>query len=289
MADYANANNAANVSTTRGVVGGYFFKAPIGTTDLPTAANFKTWVPSNAWENQGYIPEDGFTEGVEFGDTTTLRDINLDTVDTDTGAATETLTIGLMEINARSLATQYGDDNVTDASGVITVEHDWSNAGEAAVYALLLVLKSGRRWVKLIRNAKVTGLSEFTGNKTTAAQRQITLTYSKSDNGEAGCVDFIESNDTPAPVLTTLSVTATGFTLTPAFAAATHDYSGTTTGNNATVTATSTGNTVKIYDANGNEYTSGTAITVVSGTNNLRIVVTDGDGYTGTYHLTVNK
>lgn len=196
MADYANPNNAANVSTTRGVLGGYFFKAPIGTTDLPTAANFATWVPSNAWANQGYVPEDGFTEGVEFGDTTTLRDINLDTVDTDTGAATETLTIGLMEINARSLATEYGADNVTDASGVITVEHDWSNAGEAAMYALLLVLKNGRRWVKLIRNAKVTGLSEYTGNKTTAAGRQITLTYSKSDNGDAGCVDFIESTDT---------------------------------------------------------------------------------------------
>lgn len=196
MADYANANNAANVSTTRGVVGGYFFKAPIGTTDLPTAANFKTWVPSDAWVNLGYVVEDGFTEGVEFGDTTTLRDINLDTVDTDTGAATETLAIGLMEINARALGVEYGDDNVTDASGAITVEHDWSNAGEAAMYALLLVLKNGRRWVKLIRNAKVTGLSEFTGNKTTAAQRQVTLTYAKTSGGDAGCVDFIASNDT---------------------------------------------------------------------------------------------
>ena len=198
MADYANANNAANVSTTRGVVGGYFFRAPIGTTDLPTALNFKTWVPSDAWKNQGYIPEDGFTEGVEFGDTTELRDINLDTVDTDTGGATETLTVGLMEINARALGTQYGDDNVTDASGVITVEHDWSNAGEASMFALLLLLKNGRKWVKLIRNGKVTALSEFTGNKTTAAQRQVTITYSKDSSGNAGCVDFIESNDTAA-------------------------------------------------------------------------------------------
>ena len=289
MADYANANNAANVSTTRGVVGGYFFSAPIGTADIPTAANFTTWVPTDAWYNQGYVPEDGFTEGVEFGDTTELRDINLDTVDAEVGGATETLQIGLMEVNSRAFKTIYGDANVTDASGTITAEHDWSNAGTAHMFALLLILKNGRRWVKLIRNGKVTGVSEFTGNRTTAAQRTVTITYSKDNNGNAGCVDYIESNDTPAPGLTTLSVTATGFTLTPTFAAGTHEYSGTTTGNTATVTATSTGNTVKIYDANGNEYTSGTAIPVVTGTNNLRIVVTDGDGYTGTYHLTVNK
>lgn len=196
MADYANPNSTANVSTTRGVVGGYFFRAPIGTTDVPTAQTFKTWKPSDDWENQGYIPEDGFTEGVEFGDTTELRDINLDVVDTDTGGATETLQIALMEVNARSQSTIYGSENVTDESGVITVEHDWSNAGEASMFALLLLLKNGRKWVKLIRNGKVTGVGEFTGNKTTAAQRQITISYAKDSAGNAGCVDFIESTDT---------------------------------------------------------------------------------------------
>ncbi len=197
MPDYANTNNSANVSTTRGVKGGYFFRAPIGTTDLPTASTFTTWKPSNAWVNLGYIPEDGFTEGVEFGDTTELRDINQDSVDTSVGAATETLQVGLMEINARALGTQYGAANVTDASGVITVEHEWGDA-TAYMFAMLLLLKNGRKWVKLIRNAKVTALGEFTGNATTAAQRQITLTYSKDESGNAGCVDFIESTDTSA-------------------------------------------------------------------------------------------
>lgn len=196
MADYANPNSTANVSTTRGVAGGYFFSAPIGTTDIPTAQNFKTWVPSDVWMNQGYIPEDGFTEGVEFGDTTELRDINLDVVDTDTGGATETLQIGLMEINARALKTIYGDSNVTDASGVITAEHDWSNAGDSHMFALLLLLKNGRKWVKLVRNGKVTAVGEFTGNRTTAAQRQVTVTYAKDADGNAGCVDYYESTDT---------------------------------------------------------------------------------------------
>ena len=195
MADFTNQNSAENVSTTRGVKGGYMLKAPLGTADVPTAANFKTWVPSDAWTNQGYIPEDGFTESVEFGDTTELRDINLDTVDSSTGGATETMAVGLMEINARALATQYGASNVTDENGVITVNHDWSNMDESFMFVLLLLLKNGRRWVKLINKGKVTEVGEFTGNATTAAQRQVTITYVKPDDGPA-CVDYIESNDT---------------------------------------------------------------------------------------------
>lgn len=195
MANYANENSAANVSTTRGVKGGYLFKAPIGTEDLPTAENFKTWVPSDAWINQGYIPEDGFTESVEFGDTTELRDINLDVVDSSTGGATETMQVGLMEINSRALATEFGSANVTDAKGVITVEHDWSQLDESFMWAFLLLLKNGRKWVKLIRQGKVTEVGEFAGNATTAAQRTVTITYVKPDGANA-CVDFIESNDT---------------------------------------------------------------------------------------------
>lgn len=195
MADFANANSAENVSTTRGVVGGYFFRAPVDVTDLPTSTNFATWKPTDAWVNLGYIPEDGFTEGVEFGDTTELRDINLDVVDSSMGGATETLTVTLMEMNARAFAVEFGTANVTDASGVITVNHDWSKLDETYAYAMLLVLKNGRRWVKLIPKGKVTSVGEFTGNATTAAQRQIVLSYIKPDEG-AACIDYIESNDT---------------------------------------------------------------------------------------------
>lgn len=42
------ANNKANVSTTRGVAGGYFFSAATTNTDIPTASNYKTWTPAAA-------------------------------------------------------------------------------------------------------------------------------------------------------------------------------------------------------------------------------------------------
>lgn len=193
----ANPNNKANVSTTRGVVGGYCFSAALTTTGAPTKANFKSWAPTSGWENQGYIPEDGITEGVSRDGGDALRDINLDTVDYAGGSATETMSFGLMEMNARSLGTEYGHANVTDASGTIEVLHNWSQAEEHRQWVFLLLLKNGRKWVKYIPDAKVTDLSEFTGNATTAAARDVTLTYMTDDNG-VGCYDWIESNDTSA-------------------------------------------------------------------------------------------
>lgn len=197
MPTIANPNNKANVSTTRGVVGGYCFSAATTATGAPTKATFKSWTPGTGWENQGFIPEDGFTESVSRDGGDALRDINLDVVDYAGGSSTETLTFGLMEMNARSLGTEFGHDNVTDASGTIEVQHNWSQAEEERQYVLLLLLKNGRKWVKYIPAAKVTEVGDLTGNATTAAAREVTLTYTTDENG-VGCYDWIESNDTSA-------------------------------------------------------------------------------------------
>lgn len=187
------ANNKANVSTTRGVQGGYIYRAATTVTDVPAAAS---WTPTDAgWKCLGYIPEDGFTESVSADSSTSLRDINLDLVDEVAGSFTETLEVGLMEIAANPLATIYGSDNVTDASGLITVEHNWGKSEETMQYVLLLLLKNDRKWVKHIPSAKVTERGDFTGNKTTAAQRTITLTYLNDSDG-TGCIDYIESTET---------------------------------------------------------------------------------------------
>lgn len=188
------ANNVANVSTTRGVQGGYFFRAPTNVADVPTSYS---WTPTSAWTCLGYIPEDGFTESVSQDNSTTLRDINLDTVDEVAGSFTETLQIGLMEIAKAPLDVIYGSANVTDSSGLVTVDHKWGNADETNSYALLLLLKNNRKWVKYIPKAKVTERGDFTGNKTTAAQRQVTLTYLTDSQG-SGAKDFIASTETSA-------------------------------------------------------------------------------------------
>ena len=192
------ANNKENVSTTRGVKGGYFLSAPVDTAadKQPTKATAFTWTPdATVWENQGYVVEDGITESVSTDGGEELRDINLDTVDAVDGTHTETVQVGFMEVAKNALATQYGHDNVTDASGTIEVQHNWSNASEERMYVFLLLLKNGRKWVKFIPRGKVTELDDLTLNATTVAQRSATITYLTDENG-TGCYDWIESNET---------------------------------------------------------------------------------------------
>lgn len=193
------ANNKQNVSTTRGVKGGYAFRAPLTAEGAPTKSNFKTWAASipAAFDNLGYIPEDGLTESVDIDSGETLRDINQDVLDESAGAATETMAFALMEVKKSALEVQYGSANVSDAAGVIEVKHDWGNLDEHHQYVFLLLLKDGRKWVKYVPDAKVTEVGDLTLNKTTAAQREVTLTYVSDANG-GGCYDWIESTETSA-------------------------------------------------------------------------------------------
>lgn len=184
------ANNKANVSTTRGVQGGYLFRAATTvTTGLPEGPD---WTPGTGWDCLGYISEDGLTESVSQDSSTSLRDINLDLVDEVVGTFTETVAFTLMEIAANPLKVIYGSENVTESNGAITVDHNWAKTDESYQYAFLLLLKNDRKWVKYIPEAKVTSRGDFTGNKTTAAQREVTLTYITDTNG-SGCKDYIES------------------------------------------------------------------------------------------------
>lgn len=192
-------NNKANVSTTRGVKGGYFFSAAIGVEGAPTKANFKTWaqnIPAG-WDNLGYIPEDGITENVDMDSGEAINDINLDEVEHTDGTNSESVAVALMEIAKSPLGELYGHDNVTDENGVIEVKHNWGNANEHRQYVFLLLLKNDRIWVKYIPDGKRTGLDELSLNKTTVAQRKMTITYLTNEDG-TGCFDWIESTETSA-------------------------------------------------------------------------------------------
>lgn len=195
------ANNKANVSTTRGVKGGYLFSAPLETAGAPTSSTYQpsTWLtngnPPTGWECLGYIPTDGFVESASRDSTETIQDINLDNLDETDGSVTETIRVALMEVKRHTLGTIYGHANVTDASGVIEVKHDWGNSDEHYQYVFLLELKNERKWTKYIPDGKVTEVGDFTGNKSTVAQREVTITYNADDNG-VGCYDWYDSTET---------------------------------------------------------------------------------------------
>lgn len=181
-------NDVNNVSTTRGIRGGYAFCAPVG-TPLPT--DIETELDA-AFENVGFISEDGWKENLDTS-SENIPDMNGDTVDTYSGENTETLAMTLIEMSKSALSVQYGHKNVSvDSTGkLMTVKHNWGNAEEYLSWVLELVLKNGRRWRKVIESAKKTDLGEFTGNSTTVAGREVTLTYQQDKDG-TGCVDYFE-------------------------------------------------------------------------------------------------
>ncbi len=189
----ATANNAANVSAGKGVKGGYIYAAPTGTA-LPTDITSKL---NTAFKVLGFISEDGFVETVEE-DTNDIVDMNGDVIDTTNSNRAESATLTLAEIKADTLKAQYGEDNVTDTNGVITVKHNSDSHSEFA-YVLELVLKNGRRWRKVIPRGKTTELGDMTVASSELCQREMTIKYQTDDDGNTS-YDYIESTETTASV-----------------------------------------------------------------------------------------
>lgn len=190
MAESTN-NNQANVSAGKGVKGGYIFSAPTGTT-LPT--DIKTDL-DEAFKCLGFISEDGYVETVEE-DSNDLVDMNGDLMDSTNSNRVESAQVTFAEIKAETLKRQYGDANVTDANGVITVKHN-SDSHPTFAYVLELVLKNGRRWRKVVPNGQSSELDDLTISSSELCQRALTIKYLTDADGNT-CYDYFESTETEA-------------------------------------------------------------------------------------------
>ena len=187
----ANANNTANVSAARGVKGGYFFIAPVG-TELPS--DYSTPLPP-AYKCLGFISSDGYEESVDE-DSDELTDINGDVMDETTSKRVESAAVTLAEIKAQTLAAMYGDENVSDKDGMITVRHT-GNSHPPFVYALELLLKDNRKWRKVVPLGKSSELDSLKIAASELASRQLTIKYLSSDELDGDtCRDYIQSTET---------------------------------------------------------------------------------------------
>lgn len=184
-------NNQANVSAGKGVKGGYIFSAPVGTT-LPT--NIKTELDA-AFMCLGFISEDGYVETVEE-DSNDIVDLNGDLMDSSNSNRIESAQFTLAEIKTETLKRQYGENNVTDKDGIITVRHN-SDAHSVFAYVLELVLKNGRRWRKVIPQGQSSELDDLTVASSELCQRALTMKYLTDEAGNT-CYDYIESTETQA-------------------------------------------------------------------------------------------
>lgn len=163
MAEVSNANNSKNVSAGKGVKGGYIFSAPVGTT-LPDKVIKNKSELDPAFKCLGFVSEDGYVESVS-------EDSN-DTVDMN------------------------GDGNVTDEGGLITVKHN-SDSHPTFAYVLLLLLKNGRKWTKVVPRGQSSELDDLTISSSELCQRALTMKYLTDEDGNT-CYDYIESTETAA-------------------------------------------------------------------------------------------
>lgn len=153
-------NNTANVSAGKGLAGGYFFSAPIGTeapTDIETPLD-------GAFENIGFVSEDGIVFSTE-SDTEDLVDMNGDTMDTTRSTYSETYTVTFAEVNPAAQKILYGDANVketgTPGDGEMTV-HVKGDDAPHRINVFEGVLKNGRRWRRVIHDTKVNEMGDLT-------------------------------------------------------------------------------------------------------------------------------
>lgn len=185
-------NNTANVSAAKGVKGGYIFSAPVGTA-LPETYVSSASELDEAFECLGFISEDGY-ELSEEQDSEDLNDAFGDQMDETYSNRIESAAMTLAEIKAATLKRQYGEDNVTDANGVITVKHNSDNHPEFS-YVLLLLLKNGRKWTHVVPRGKSSELDSLTISSSELCQRSLTIKYMSDEAGQT-CYDYIESTET---------------------------------------------------------------------------------------------
>lgn len=149
-------NDVTKVTAGKPKTGGAIFVAPVGTT-LPTDATTNL---DAAFENLGYISEDGVTQNITR-DSENIKAWGGDTVLTSQTDFAETFTFKMIEaLNLAAKKVTFGADNVTGtlATGV-TVK---TNAKELPAQSYVIeMVQNGHLVRKVIPNAKVTELGEI--------------------------------------------------------------------------------------------------------------------------------
>lgn len=148
-------NETKNVSSAKGIAGGYWFTAPLGTA-LPTAIDGTL---DTKFVNQGFLSEDGISFSDEK-DTEDKTDLNGEKVDSATTEISKGMTLTYLEVKKSAQAEQYGEANVTDANGVLDVK----DTGEDLPHRCGVfkgVLKNGRKMMIVVPDCQLSELGDL--------------------------------------------------------------------------------------------------------------------------------
>ena len=171
-------SNAANVTTGKRRVDGGIYFAPAGTT-LPTDA---TTALATAFKNLGYVSEDGVTNSLSK-ETTEIKEWGGAVVDNVQTGYTDTFSLTFIEsMNVDTLKAIYGNSNVSESSGAITVTVNASEA-PAGVYVIDMIMKGNKLKRIVIPNGKVSELGDIVYKADEAVGYDVTIAASLDANG----------------------------------------------------------------------------------------------------------
>lgn len=171
--------NATNVTAGKPMIGGAVHVAPIGTA-LPTSTSAAL---NEAFVDLGYMSDAGVTNDISR-ETTDIKAWGGDTVLNIQTSKNDNWTFTMIEAkNINVLKQVFGEDNVTESNGAITVKvnskeldaHSW-------VFDMLLSDGSARRHV--LPNAKITNIAEITYADSSAVGYNTTLAALPDSTGQ---------------------------------------------------------------------------------------------------------
>lgn len=185
-------NSTENVSVGGGVLGGYFFTAPVG-TPLPETP----WDDIDpAFENLGYISTDGIQITRER-ESDVISDMNGTPIANTRGARTQTWVMRFAEVMGRVMREVYGYDNVTDKDGVLRVCENNKEQRHRS-YIAQLTLRDERAAYMVIPDGQCYVSGDQTINSTTLFDVEATIT-GFGDADDNTCIWLIESTETTCP------------------------------------------------------------------------------------------
>lgn len=172
-------NNTENVSTGKPKIGGYAFRAPVGTT-LPTDA---VTALDKAFVCMGFINEDGVTNS-NSPESSDIKDWGGTTVMSVQSARPDTYKFVLIESKStETLKTVYGDDNVTgDLETGITIKAN-NDELESKSYVFEMVMSGDTKKRTVLPNAKVTAIGDVVYKSTDAIAYEVTLSCAADSEG----------------------------------------------------------------------------------------------------------
>lgn len=172
-------NKKENVSAGAPKIGGYAYRAPLGTT-LPTDAITDL---DAAFVSLGFISEDGVSNE-NSPSTQSVKDWSGTTVmDVQEGRSDNWKFVLLETLNTEVLKTVYGDANVTGTlnSGLMVKAN--AKDLEYYCYAFEMVMRGGIKRRVVLPEAKVTALGEVKYDRKDPIGYEITLSCVQDEDG----------------------------------------------------------------------------------------------------------